>query len=121
MRIREQRKLRHLTQDDLGKLVNVSAQVVSNWERGYSTPSSEDIQALSKALNVSADYLLCNTDNPQKVLSDNARKFLYIVDLNDDDAVREIQERFMYKGQRIPEQTAREILKFARFNLEEGE
>lgn len=65
-RIRACRKNRGWTQDDLGKRVSVSPQVVSNWERGYSIPDSFNIQSLSQALNVSADYLLCRTDDPDQ-------------------------------------------------------
>jgi len=65
MRIREQRKKKGWTQEDLGKRVSVSPQVVSNWERGYSTPDSADIQSLSKVFLTSSDYLLCRTDDPE--------------------------------------------------------
>lgn len=63
-RIKDRRKKMGWTQDDLGKRVNVSPQVVSNWERGYSIPDSFDVQSLSEALSVSSDYLLCRSDDP---------------------------------------------------------
>ncbi|MFY2158227.1 helix-turn-helix domain-containing protein [Cytobacillus firmus] len=63
-RIKEFRKKNNLTQTQLAKKVNVSSQVVSNWERGYTSPGPDDIVKLSKTLDVSADYLLGNTDEP---------------------------------------------------------
>ncbi|RSK55507.1 helix-turn-helix domain-containing protein [Bacillus canaveralius] len=57
-RIREYRKRRKLTQKELATKVNVSSQVVSNWERGYTSPGTEDIARLTKVLEVTADYLL---------------------------------------------------------------
>jgi HTH-type transcriptional regulator, competence development regulator len=57
-RIKEARKSKKLTQTMLASKVNKSPQVISNWERGYTTPDSIDIAELSKALEVSADYLL---------------------------------------------------------------
>ncbi|WP_229263633.1 helix-turn-helix domain-containing protein [Cohnella cholangitidis] len=63
-RIKELRKKRGWTQEDLGKRVNVSPQVISNWERGYSIPDSMDIQTTSKVLNTSTDYLLGRSDDP---------------------------------------------------------
>ncbi|PLR79295.1 transcriptional regulator [Bacillus sp. V3-13] len=57
-RIREYRKKRKLTQKELAIKVNVSSQVVSNWERGYTSPGTEDITRLTKVLEVTADYLL---------------------------------------------------------------
>ncbi len=65
-RIKECRKNRGWTQEDLGKRVSVSPQVVSNWERGYSTPDSLHIQSLSAALNVSADFLIGRTDDSER-------------------------------------------------------
>lgn len=120
-RIRERRKARNWTQEDLGAEVNVSAQVISNWERGYSTPSSSDIQALSAALKATADYLLCNTDDPQHVLSEDTSRFLEVVDLEDEQAIEELKSHFVYKGKKLPEPLVREILHFARYRLKEEE
>jgi HTH-type transcriptional regulator, competence development regulator len=57
-RIKEARKNKKLTQAMLASKVNKSPQVISNWERGYTSPDSNDIAQLSKVLEVSADYLL---------------------------------------------------------------
>lgn len=58
-RIRQTRKSKGITQEDLAKLINKSPQVISNWERGYtSTISHDDIKKLCLALGVSADHLL---------------------------------------------------------------
>lgn len=56
-RIRKKRKEQKLTQAELAKQVNVSSQVISNWERGYTTPDSEDVRNLAKALDVTTDFL----------------------------------------------------------------
>lgn len=63
-RIKEKRKENNLTQKELAALVNVSPQVISNWERGY-TPEigNEDLLSLSKALKTPADYLLGNSNH----------------------------------------------------------
>lgn len=57
-RIKELRRALKLTQKQLADKVHVSSQVVSNWERGYSTPDSEDVKILASALDCSIDYLL---------------------------------------------------------------
>lgn len=58
-RIRKARKEIGLTQEDLAKLVNKSSQVISNWERGYtSTINHDDITRLTLALKVPPRYLL---------------------------------------------------------------
>ncbi|QMT16121.1 helix-turn-helix transcriptional regulator [Planococcus maritimus] len=57
-RIKALRKKSSFTQKQLANKVHVSSQVISNWERGYSTPDSEDAKNLATALDCTADYLL---------------------------------------------------------------
>ena len=57
------RKSKGLTQSQLGKLINKSSQVISNWERGYtSSINQDDIKNLANALSVSASDLLEDID-----------------------------------------------------------
>lgn len=61
-RIKLRRKELGLTQVQLGEMVHKSSQVVSNWERGYTTAMSpEDLQNIAQALNVNISELM---DNP---------------------------------------------------------
>lgn len=62
-RIKAKRKENRFTQIELAKLVNVSPQVISNWERGYSDLSSVDVARLADVLNCSTEYLLGKIDN----------------------------------------------------------
>jgi len=58
-RLKALRKEKGYTQKQLGQIINKSSQVISNWERGYTTGITDsDIRALSKAFGVSADYLV---------------------------------------------------------------
>jgi len=57
-RIRNLRKVLKMTQKELANAVNVTPQVISNWERGYTKPDSTDLINLSKVFAVSTDYLL---------------------------------------------------------------
>ena len=57
-RIKRLRKLNNWTQNDLAKRVNVSAQVISNWERSYTDPDHDDISRLAKTFDVTSDYIL---------------------------------------------------------------
>ena len=52
------RKERDLTQGELGNAIGVDKSHVSNWEKGKSMPSLENLIALAKFLGVSIDYLL---------------------------------------------------------------
>ena len=61
--ILEFRKKNGLSQEQLGEKVDVTRQTISNWELEETTPNSDQLKALSKALNVSIDELLDNDTN----------------------------------------------------------
>ncbi|WP_318767086.1 helix-turn-helix domain-containing protein [Lactiplantibacillus carotarum] len=61
-RIKEFRKTRHLTQVELGQQVSLSAQVISNYERGYSTPSADDIASIAAVLKIPVASLYAATN-----------------------------------------------------------
>lgn len=52
------RKQNNWTQPQLATKANVSSQVVSNWERGYTPPSPDDIAKLSEIFDVRSDFIL---------------------------------------------------------------
>jgi transcriptional regulator with XRE-family HTH domain len=52
------RKERKLSQDDVGKAIQVNKSQVSNWEQGKGNPSVESLMGLAKLFAVSTDYLL---------------------------------------------------------------
>ena len=60
-RLRQLRKTRGLTQEDLAKKVNTKKTTISNYETGYSTPSNEMLSDLADVLNTTTDYLLGRT------------------------------------------------------------
>ncbi len=57
-RLKEVRKLNNFTQKQLAKLLDVSESAITNWERGFSCPSIENIAKICTTCNVSANYLL---------------------------------------------------------------
>ena len=57
-RIKKLRKRKNYTQKQLAERVKVSSQVISNWEREYTTPDSSDIARLANVLGVSTDVLI---------------------------------------------------------------
>lgn len=64
LRISSMRGYRRLTQDQLGGMVGVSKQTISNWEHDYRCPDAENIKSLCRAMECAADYLLGMTDDP---------------------------------------------------------
>ncbi|MBQ7356534.1 MAG: helix-turn-helix transcriptional regulator [Clostridia bacterium] len=57
-RVKELRKKRRLTQEQLAEKIGVSLQYVSEIERGLSMPSMQVFLKLLEVLDASADYLL---------------------------------------------------------------
>ena len=62
-RITAMRGYRVMTQEELGELVGVAKQTVSNWENDRRTPDADNLRALCKVLGCTADYLLELTDD----------------------------------------------------------
>lgn len=61
-RLKDLRNERKLTQDDLGKLLNVSGKTIGTWERDSRQPNIESINKLATIFGVTTDYLLGNSD-----------------------------------------------------------
>lgn len=71
-KIKELRKEKDITQDQLAEMLNVVPTAITNYESGYSQPTLEALTKLGNIFNVSIDYLLGNTSitNPQKYLEE---------------------------------------------------
>lgn len=64
-RIRDLREDRDLTQKQMSKELNCSQQVYSNYELGQRDIPTDILIKISKFYNVSVDYILEITDNPE--------------------------------------------------------
>ena len=71
-RIKEIRKKRGLTQEQLAEKLDISVEYVSQIERGLKMPSMQMFIKLVEVLNVSADYLLRDSILTGKLFEDNA-------------------------------------------------
>ena len=56
--IKELRKEKRLTQEQLAEKLNVSRQAISRWEVGTAVPSTDNLKVLSELYGVTVDYLL---------------------------------------------------------------
>lgn len=82
LRLRALRNEKKLTQDELGKLLNVSGKTIGTWERDSRQPYIEAINKLASIFDVTTDYLLGNSNEkqPQKYydLSDKEKNDIAI-------------------------------------------
>ncbi|OAO83561.1 transcriptional repressor of PBSX s [Anoxybacillus flavithermus] len=70
-RLKRLRLEKKLTQEELGKKINVTKVSISGYENGNRTPDTETLQKLADFFNVTTDYLLGRTDDPNPPRSDN--------------------------------------------------
>ncbi len=65
-RIKDLREDIDLKQSELAEIINTSQQNLSNYEQEKSSPTKEIWIKLANYFNVSVDYLMGTTNNPQK-------------------------------------------------------
>lgn len=71
--LKEIRKKRNITQEQLAEMLSVSRQAISKWESGFGYPETEKLLIISRELGVSLDYLFsvrCNmvrSENTKRV------------------------------------------------------
>ncbi len=68
IRIRQARKERHVTQEQLGELCELSTAHIGHIERGTRIPSIDTLFRIAQALDVSMDYLIFDSIAPDENL-----------------------------------------------------
>lgn len=68
------RKARGLTQEDIAKKLNISAQAVSKWENDISSPDISLLPEIASIFNITIDELLGKETNKTEVLPEGKRK-----------------------------------------------
>lgn len=61
-RLRQLRTERNLHQSELGDILGLSPSAIGSYERNLREPSYTHLTQMADLFNVSADYLLCRTD-----------------------------------------------------------
>ncbi len=65
-RLFEYRKANGYSQEELAAKIGVSRQAISKWERGESSPDTENLIALSRLYNVTIDEMINSTEKAKK-------------------------------------------------------
>lgn len=74
--IKKYREMKHLTQDELGELLNVSGKTISSWEKARSEPKMDMIEKLAKILNCSQSQLIGEKDSDFFTSPEEALQFI---------------------------------------------
>ena len=75
--IRRLREQRGLTQEQLGKMVDVSRSTITQWERGWTTPRMGNVQLLAGALGVSTADIIADKLPPSNAIKPATAKPAY--------------------------------------------
>ncbi|MDF1761023.1 MAG: LexA family transcriptional regulator [Coxiellaceae bacterium] len=81
-RIAESRKDRGLTVKELSEHTGMTSTRISNWEQGTRSPGPEEAMQLAQALELSASYLLCLTDNQSGELVTNNNLYAPLIPID---------------------------------------
>ena len=65
LRLKDIREEKKLQQKDVAAKLNRTPACISSWENGKTEPSIDDILRLSEILDVTTDYLLGCSDDPE--------------------------------------------------------
>ncbi len=64
-RLKNLREQRHLSQRELARLCGLGESQINKYENGLSDPSATNLTLIAQQLEVSTDYLVGLTDDPQ--------------------------------------------------------
>lgn len=64
-RLKKEREARELTQEDVASAVKITAAALSNYERGLRDPDTGTVKRLAEFFQVTTDYLLGLSPDPQ--------------------------------------------------------
>lgn len=84
-RLKRLREDKGLTQEQLGKVLNVKKAAVSKYENENTSPDNATLCRLADFFSVTVDYLLGRTDDPSPIDDDRQH-------VNDDDALEYLEE-----------------------------
>ncbi|WP_368085789.1 helix-turn-helix domain-containing protein [Desulfurispora thermophila] len=75
-RLRSLRKMKKLTQKELGNRLNLTEAAIGMWEQGRRLPDAETLPRLARILETSVDYLLGNDYVEKKDVNFDLQHFL---------------------------------------------
>ena len=115
-RMKEQRKIKKLTQTSLAELVNSSRSSIAQIETDKYTPSYAMLSLIADALNTTVEYLQGKTDTPTKTIDSNVNtgdENKKHVELSDDELI------MSFEGKELSEDYKKSILAFVKMLREE--
>ncbi len=106
------RDQRGLTQEELAASLGISRAALSHYEKGRREPDTETLGKIADLFQVSIDYLVGRTSQPQTTLDPEIRQFADELELSDE----QILEHFSLTidGRKLTADEARRFIAFVR-------
>ena len=118
-RLRSLRLGHKLTQEELGKKINVTKVSVSGYENGNRVPDMETLQKIAEVFDVQVDYLLGRTDDPTP--PKKSKPYYALTEKDERDIARDLErmmsdlesnEAMAFYGEPMDEET-RELIRLS--------
>lgn len=106
------REKRGLTQEELSNKIGISRAALSHYETNRREPDYETINKIANYFNVTVDYLLGRTDQPQTVLDHDVREFVEHLDLTDESILKKFS--LTVDGRILTPEEAKRFIAFVR-------
>jgi transcriptional regulator with XRE-family HTH domain len=76
------------TQQEIANMLNIARARYSHYENEHVQPDNELLQKMADIYNVSIDYLVGRTDDPNLTMSEEARSFVDKLELTDEEFIK---------------------------------
>ncbi len=106
------REKHRLTQEQLSGKIGISRATLSHYEKNRREPDYETLNKIADFFNVSIDYLLGRTNDPQRTLDRDVGEFVDHLELSDE----AILEKFVLTvdGRKLSREEAKRFIAFVR-------
>ena len=106
-KIRQQRRLANISQEEFSKLAGVSLKTVQRWENGERSPRMEEMNRIAQGLNISINDLLDsspeNKDNLPITIIPSQNKTSHSQETNTGMAIMTLQDGHKFEVPATPE------------------
>lgn len=75
------RKQKNITQEELGEMVGVSRQTVSQWEANIISPKADNLQKIIEVLDVDASYFFVSANKGEILIHEKTEEDLVVSDI----------------------------------------
>lgn len=107
-RLKKAREIKGFNQLEASKRTKINNKTLSRYENGGSEPDVESLKTLADIYDVSIDYLVGRTDDPNMK---SVEKIQRIIDLSDDNI---INADMVFDNKSLDEQTKRKVIRILR-------